>query len=161
MDRTVKIWRIPPSVFTEQPTATLAREDKPLFTTDLIHKARVLFISWFVLVTHLWRLYDSLFGRLDDDILISASAPALMRENPMEIDKTYWEDGTGAAVEMLVVMRLLNSSSHGMAMARIESILSSREDTSENHEGYSQCTSSFHLAHLTKYRYSSFRPGLA
>ena len=137
MDRTVKIWRIPPSVFTEQPTATLAREDKPLFTTDLIHKARVLFISWFVLVTHLWRLYDSCFGRLDDDILISCSAHALMRENPMEIDKTYWEDGTGTAVEILGVMRLLNSSSYGMAMARIESILSSRKDTSEDHEGHS------------------------
>ena len=156
MDRTVKIWRIPPSVFTEQPTATLAREDKPLFTTDLIHKARVLFISWFVLATHLRRLDCSCFGRLDDDILISCSAPALMRENPMEIDKTYWEDGTGTAVEILVAMCLLNSSSHGMAMARVESILSSRENTSEDHEGYSQRTSSFLLARLTKYRYSSF-----
>ncbi|EJF66780.1 WD40 repeat-like protein [Dichomitus squalens LYAD-421 SS1] len=84
IDRTVKIWRIPPSVFTVQPSATLAREDKPLFSTDLIHKARVLFLSW-----------------LDDDILISCSAPALMRRNPMEVDKTYWEDGTAMTWQWL------------------------------------------------------------
>ena len=43
MDRAVKIWSIPPLK-----GGHLAREDKPLFSTDYIHKARVLSISWSV-----------------------------------------------------------------------------------------------------------------
>ena len=43
MDRAVKIWCIPP-----MRAGYLAREDKPLFTTDRIHRARVLSIAWYV-----------------------------------------------------------------------------------------------------------------
>ncbi|KAH9937014.1 uncharacterized protein B0H18DRAFT_968775 [Fomitopsis serialis] len=68
VDRAVKIWRIPPLV-----EGHLAREDKPLFSTDYIHKARVLSIAW-----------------LSHDILISHSAPALMREGD-EPDDLYVE----------------------------------------------------------------------
>ena len=48
MDRAVKIWRIPPSVFSPPDQPVLAREDKPLFSTDLVHKARVLNVEWYV-----------------------------------------------------------------------------------------------------------------
>ncbi len=48
MDRAVKIWRIPPSVFSPSDKPILAREDKPLFSTDLVHKARVFKIEWYV-----------------------------------------------------------------------------------------------------------------
>ena len=45
MDRAVKIWRLPilkPGSHTD----TFVREDKPIFSTDMIHKARVLSVSW-------------------------------------------------------------------------------------------------------------------
>ncbi|KZT72824.1 WD40 repeat-like protein [Daedalea quercina L-15889] len=71
MDRAVKIWRIPPLE-----DGRLAREDKPLFSTDYIHKARVLSISW-----------------LSDDILISHSASAPMRRSE-RVDDLYIENGT-------------------------------------------------------------------
>ena len=48
MDRTVKIWRMP-QVDHEKVKVDeehLAREDKPLFSTDLLHKSRVLGIAW-------------------------------------------------------------------------------------------------------------------
>ncbi|RPD82467.1 WD40 repeat-like protein [Lentinus tigrinus ALCF2SS1-7] len=77
MDRAVKIWRIPPSVFDPPKNPQMAREDKPLFSTDLLHKARVWAVNW-----------------LADDILASCSAPALMRRTPDEPEDTYWEDGT-------------------------------------------------------------------
>ncbi|TFK94458.1 WD40 repeat-like protein [Polyporus arcularius HHB13444] len=77
MDRAVKIWRIPPSVFNPPQEPQLAREDKPLFSTDLLHKARVWAVDW-----------------LADDIITSCSAPALMRRNADEPEDTYWEDGT-------------------------------------------------------------------
>ncbi|KAH9950406.1 hypothetical protein B0H21DRAFT_723297 [Amylocystis lapponica] len=51
------------------------REDKPLFSTDLIHKARVLSITW-----------------LSHDVLISHSAPALMRGR--SLDDISYEEGT-------------------------------------------------------------------
>ncbi|KZT02634.1 WD40 repeat-like protein [Laetiporus sulphureus 93-53] len=70
MDRAVKIWRIPP-----YKPDILSREDKPLFSTDYIHKARVLSINW-----------------LSDDILISHCAPALMRKTYK--DEIYEENGT-------------------------------------------------------------------
>ena len=53
MDRSAKIWRIPPIDYTaaDRDSEHLVREDKPLFSTDLIHKARVLSITWYVLPT--------------------------------------------------------------------------------------------------------------
>ncbi|KAI0963669.1 hypothetical protein AcW1_000683 [Taiwanofungus camphoratus] len=85
MDRAVKIWRIPPLKH-----ETLAREDKPLFSTDFIHKARVLSISW-----------------LSHDILISHSAPALMRGNDME--DLYDENGTGSPT-ITIHLHIVNGS---------------------------------------------------
>jgi hypothetical protein len=41
VDRTVKIWRLPPL-----DGDSLAREDKPLFSSGQIHKARVLSVTW-------------------------------------------------------------------------------------------------------------------
>ncbi|KAL0581597.1 hypothetical protein V5O48_000413 [Marasmius crinis-equi] len=59
MDRAVKIWHIPFPFNTDQ---KLVREDKPLFSSSGIHNARVLSIAW-----------------ITDDILLSHSAPAIMR----------------------------------------------------------------------------------
>jgi len=70
MDRAVKIWRIPPLR-----GDVLAREDKPLFSTDFIHKARVLSIAW-----------------LSHDTLISHCAPAPMRKSGS--NEIYYENGT-------------------------------------------------------------------
>ncbi|KAG7099176.1 hypothetical protein E1B28_001047 [Marasmius oreades] len=58
MDRAVKIWHIP---FPFLPDQKLVREDKPLFSSTTIHKARVLSIDW-----------------ISDDILLTHSAPAIM-----------------------------------------------------------------------------------
>ncbi|KDQ63385.1 hypothetical protein JAAARDRAFT_169149 [Jaapia argillacea MUCL 33604] len=69
MDRAVKIWRLP--AFDQ---VTLSREDKPLFSSSRIHTARVLSVSW-----------------LSQDILLTHSAPALMRTKDR---KTYDEAGT-------------------------------------------------------------------
>ncbi|KAI0735080.1 WD40 repeat-like protein [Earliella scabrosa] len=84
MDRAVKIWRIPPSVFSPPDQPVLAREDKPLFSTDLVHKARVLNVEW-----------------LADDILTSCSAPAVMRRDHEDRDDTYYEEGTVAVWQWL------------------------------------------------------------
>ncbi|KAI0048364.1 WD40 repeat-like protein [Auriscalpium vulgare] len=74
MDRTTKIWHIP----TLQ-DYKLERVDKPLFTSPLLHTARVLSIAW-----------------LSDDVLISHSAPAFMRkqDEPNPIYKTWDEGGS-------------------------------------------------------------------
>ncbi|GBE78010.1 WD40-repeat-containing domain protein [Sparassis latifolia] len=70
MDRAVKIWCIPPIK-----PEFLAREDKPLFSTEFIHKARVQSIAW-----------------LSHDTLISHCAPAPMRTK--KPDGVYYENGT-------------------------------------------------------------------
>ncbi|THV07723.1 WD40 repeat-like protein [Dendrothele bispora CBS 962.96] len=59
MDRAVKIWNVPSSQ-----NGRLVREDKPLFSTTLIHKARVLSVTW-----------------LSDDTLLTHGAPAIMRSD--------------------------------------------------------------------------------
>ncbi|CAL1695645.1 unnamed protein product [Somion occarium] len=74
MDRAVKIWRIPPLE-----ADSFAREDKPIFSSELIHRARALSIAW-----------------LSQDVLMSHSAPAWMRkvgdgEEPYEY---FQEHGT-------------------------------------------------------------------
>ncbi|KAG6851175.1 hypothetical protein H0H93_015185 [Arthromyces matolae] len=46
LDRLVKIWHLP-----EPMQGTLIREDKPLFSSSRIHKARVLSISWYDIQT--------------------------------------------------------------------------------------------------------------
>ncbi|PCH33707.1 WD40 repeat-like protein, partial [Wolfiporia cocos MD-104 SS10] len=81
MDRAVKIWRIPP-----YDGISMAREDKPFFSTNLIHKARVLSIAW-----------------LSHDILISHSAPALMYRGDMK--GFYEESGTVAVWQWLALNR--------------------------------------------------------
>lgn len=73
MDRAVKIWRLPQMSFDK-----MAREDKPLFSSTRIHKARILTVSWLGL-----------------DVLATSSAPALMRRNGDRND-LYFEDGTVA-----------------------------------------------------------------
>ncbi|KAL4070894.1 WD40-repeat-containing domain protein [Scleroderma citrinum] len=73
MDRAVKIWRLPRMSFDK-----LAREDKPLFSSTRIHKARILSVNWLSL-----------------DVLATSSAPALMRSNNNP-DDLYFEDGTFA-----------------------------------------------------------------
>ncbi|KAI0655167.1 WD40 repeat-like protein [Cubamyces menziesii] len=88
VDRAVKIWRIPHSVFSPPPQPRIAREDKPLFSTDLLHKARIQSVHW-----------------LADDILISHSAPALMRHDPEDVEDTYYEDGTVAVWQWLSLNR--------------------------------------------------------
>lgn len=48
MDRTVKIWRVPVVDYEKVKINEehLAREDKPLFSTELIHKSRVFAVTW-------------------------------------------------------------------------------------------------------------------
>jgi len=75
MDRCVKIWRIPP-----MNEDKLAREDKPFFSTALVHKARVLSVSW-----------------LGQDTLISHSAPAVMRTYLEGNENEFYEE-PGAVV---------------------------------------------------------------
>ncbi|KAJ4486058.1 hypothetical protein J3R30DRAFT_3697474 [Lentinula aciculospora] len=57
MDRTIKIWPI--TYFSNRSEQVLLREDKPLFSSSMIHTARVLSVNW-----------------LSRDILITHSAPA-------------------------------------------------------------------------------------
>ncbi|KAG1757634.1 WD40-repeat-containing domain protein [Suillus lakei] len=71
LDRAVKIW-----CFTASSSNKLAREDKPLFSSTRIHKARVMSVSW-----------------LSTDTLVTHSAPALMRRHGRK-DDIYYEDGT-------------------------------------------------------------------
>ena len=93
MDRCVKIWRVPYVDYEKvrNNEEQLAREDKPLFSTDLIHKSRVLAIAWWAPPHEIsrTRLTDRI--RLNDDILVSCSAPALMRGD--SIDDMYEEPG--------------------------------------------------------------------
>jgi len=71
VDRTVKIWRLPPL-----DGDILAREDKPLFSSSQIHKARVLSVAW-----------------INQDILLSHSASAIMRRQNDVYDDVYEEKG--------------------------------------------------------------------
>ncbi|THH34037.1 hypothetical protein EUX98_g149 [Antrodiella citrinella] len=59
----------------------LAREDKPFFSTNLVHKARVLSIAW-----------------LGHDMLISHGAPAPMRTYRGGEDENEFYDEPGAVV---------------------------------------------------------------
>ncbi|GLB36097.1 putative WD domain, G-beta repeat [Lyophyllum shimeji] len=81
LDRLVKIWHVP-RAFPE----VLAREDKPLFSSSRIHKARVLSVTW-----------------LQPDLLLTHSAPAIMRNPPdnPDVRASYLEPG------QLVVWRWL------------------------------------------------------
>ncbi|KAF9040560.1 WD40-repeat-containing domain protein [Panaeolus papilionaceus] len=77
MDRAVKIWffRYPKSKLEAE---RLAREDKPLFSTQRIHKARVLSITWLL-----------------QDVLVTHSAPSIMKCKPgdPEDKRVYQEAG--------------------------------------------------------------------
>ncbi|KAF8905524.1 WD40-repeat-containing domain protein [Gymnopilus junonius] len=73
LDRTVKIWPL-----RRRSREQITREDKPLFSSSMLHRARVLSVSW-----------------LQDDLLLTHSAPAVMRVSPdSKHDKrTYTEAG--------------------------------------------------------------------
>lgn len=71
LDRTVKIWFVPPAS-----TVLLTRADKPLFSSSKIHRARVLSVSW-----------------LHHDLLLTHSAPALMKEHNTESKAMFLESG--------------------------------------------------------------------
>ncbi|KAG2159804.1 WD40-repeat-containing domain protein [Suillus bovinus] len=71
LDRAVKIWS-----FSALSCNKFSREDKPLFSSSRIHKARVISVSW-----------------LSTDTLVTHSAPALMRRRGRN-DDVYYEDGT-------------------------------------------------------------------
>ncbi|KAK0464872.1 uncharacterized protein EV420DRAFT_925852 [Desarmillaria tabescens] len=82
MDRFVKIWHLPPQLVQHKASKNnvpLLRQDKPLFSSSRLHKARVISVSW-----------------LEDDTLLSHSAPAIMRLDPSDIGNkvTYIEPGT-------------------------------------------------------------------
>lgn len=64
LDRLVKIWFIPPVS-----KDVLTREDKPLFSSGRIHRARVLSVSW-------------VSNELYQDLLLTHSAPALLKMDP-------------------------------------------------------------------------------
>ncbi|KAF9076223.1 WD40-repeat-containing domain protein [Rhodocollybia butyracea] len=81
MDRTVKIWHIPH--FSKRTEQRLLQEDKPLFSSTMIHKARILSVSW-----------------LTGDILLTHSAsskvsPASVRATSLESDLDSPEDEPG------------------------------------------------------------------
>ncbi|PBK77509.1 WD40 repeat-like protein [Armillaria solidipes] len=82
MDRFVKIWHLPPQLVQHKASKNnvpLLRQDKPLFSSSRLHKARVISVSW-----------------LEDDTLLSHSAPAMMRVYPSVVgnNDTYIEPGT-------------------------------------------------------------------
>ncbi|KAG6336101.1 hypothetical protein ID866_2998 [Astraeus odoratus] len=67
----VKLWRLP-----QMSIDKMAREDKPLFSSTRIHRARILTVNWLSL-----------------DVLVTSSAPAHMRRNG-DRENLYFEDGT-------------------------------------------------------------------
>lgn len=113
MDRAVKVWRMPP-----YKPETLSREDKPLFSTDLIHKARVLSIAWCESIAASVVLYIDILQRLSGDILVSHSAPALMRGT--SVHDVYEENGTSEQSTLFwCSISVLNSRSCSLAVAWI------------------------------------------
>ena len=87
----MKIWHLPPLS-----GDTHARQDKPLFSSSLIHKARVLSITWSA-YSRICPVAASISirprARLSFDVLLSHSAPALMRREGAKND--FWfEEGT-------------------------------------------------------------------
>lgn len=92
MDRTAKIWRLPPL-----DGDTLAREDKPLFSSSQIHKARVLSVTWYVMRgLFVLPFFNKLHAmhRINQDILLTHSAPAMMRRRDDIPEDIYEEAGT-------------------------------------------------------------------
>ncbi|KAJ3816006.1 hypothetical protein EV368DRAFT_29467 [Lentinula lateritia] len=76
MDRTIKIWHI--SYFSDRSEQKLLREDKPLFSSSMIHKARVLSVNW-----------------LTSDVLLTHSAPARMLSSDSS-SRQYGQDEPGS-----------------------------------------------------------------
>ncbi|KAE9408152.1 hypothetical protein BT96DRAFT_808578 [Gymnopus androsaceus JB14] len=81
LDRAIKIWHIP--YFSKRSRQRLLREDKPLFSSSMIHKSRVLSVNWLV---------------PSSDILLTHSAPAPMYADPFENSRTYGKDEPGSLV---------------------------------------------------------------
>lgn len=86
MDRCVKIWAVKPCA----DNTVLTSEDKPLFSSSRIHKARILSVTW-----------------LQSDILMTHSASAPMRVNVLDSanKKTYLEPGEVAVWRWLGLNR--------------------------------------------------------
>ncbi|KAH7913007.1 WD40-repeat-containing domain protein [Hygrophoropsis aurantiaca] len=78
LDRAVKIWRLP-----DLSGERLVREDKPLFSSSRIHKARIISVSW-----------------LSTDVLVTHCSQALMRHND-QAHEVYCIDGTIAVWQWL------------------------------------------------------------
>lgn len=76
--------------------------------------------------------------RLADDIILSNSAPALMRRNQEDPEDTYYEDGTGKARLCYGEPRLLTSRSRGLAMAWLQPILPPGKSSAKGDEGNGQ-----------------------
>ena len=101
MDRATKLWILRP----RREEEVLGREDKPIFSTARIHKARVMSINWCVAFMDcakaVGRPSADTLVRLTDDMLLTHSAPALMRKHfepddkvPEGVEKeTYVEAG--------------------------------------------------------------------
>ncbi|OCH96082.1 hypothetical protein OBBRIDRAFT_861953 [Obba rivulosa] len=126
VDRAVKLWCIP-----SMKRGVLAREDKPLFSTDYIHRARILSVTW-----------------LSIDILVTHSAPALMLRDPD--DDTYYESGT------ITVWRWLGLNRFFPAGKPIQKIMRSCASDYRNSETFGILSSYFlPLTSLNSHVYTS------
>jgi hypothetical protein len=83
LDRAVKIWVVRPT-FEDR----LKREDKPLFSSSRIHKGRVLSVTWYAQFRSLQVYYPITVNRLQHDLLLTHSGPALMRTYQDPMNKT-------------------------------------------------------------------------
>ncbi|TFK57016.1 hypothetical protein OE88DRAFT_1730442 [Heliocybe sulcata] len=99
MDRAAKIWPIP-SLEGDR----IAREDKPFFSTSLLHQARILSITW-----------------LSQDVLLTHSAPALLRADKDDKESaTYETEGTLAVWRWLGVDRFFPPGFEDAAAQRVK-----------------------------------------
>ncbi|KAF8971377.1 WD40-repeat-containing domain protein [Flammula alnicola] len=110
MDRTVKIWPVRPNSQVQ-----IKREDKPLFTTSMIHKARVLSISW-----------------LQDDLLLTHSAPAIVRVEPLNAKNkaTHIEPGELIIWRWLGLDRFFPADQQGVPPAVLRGVSSDYQESS-------------------------------
>ncbi|KAG2154785.1 WD40-repeat-containing domain protein [Suillus clintonianus] len=99
LDRAVKIWCFSP--LEDLSSNKLVREDKPLFSSTRIHKARIMSVSW-----------------LSTDTLVTHSAPALMRRHDRK-DDIYHEDGTVTIFRWIGFDRFFPAGSEPSSSAQV------------------------------------------
>ncbi|KAH6917509.1 WD40-repeat-containing domain protein [Coprinopsis sp. MPI-PUGE-AT-0042] len=111
MDRAVKIWL----VRTDSDGVQLIREDKPLFSSPRLHKARVTSVSW-----------------LTAELLVSHSAPAIMRKdfNDPTNRETYLEPGQLVVWRWLALNRFFNPQFYEVRQATLRGCQSDYQDSS-------------------------------